>query len=151
MKRTAPCRTGVYLMEDCTSPVVIPVVIDYTDQADEAFRRFAEASMHLSPIHRPHRNLARNIHRRPHRVPRMRLAYFFYGTLMDSEVLRTVIGRSIPPSNRRPAVIGGYRRVYRVGAWYPILIADTESEVEGILVTKLTVADAVRLAIFGGP
>lgn len=80
----------------------------------------------------------------------MRLAYFFYGTLMDSEVLRTVIGRRIPPSNRRPAVIGGYRRVYRVGAWYPILIADTESEVEGILVTKLTVADAVRLAIFEG-
>ncbi len=37
----------VYLLEDCTSPVVVPGVIDYTDQADEAFRRFAEAGMHV--------------------------------------------------------------------------------------------------------
>ena len=37
----------VYLLEDCTSPVVIPGVIDYTEQADLAFRRFAEAGMHL--------------------------------------------------------------------------------------------------------
>lgn len=37
----------VYLMEDCTTPVVVPGVIDYTDQADAAFRRFAKAGMHV--------------------------------------------------------------------------------------------------------
>jgi nicotinamidase-related amidase len=37
----------VYLLEDCTSPVVVPGVIDYTDEADAAFRRFAEAGMHV--------------------------------------------------------------------------------------------------------
>lgn len=37
----------VYLMEDCTSPVVIPGVIDYTDLADAAFKRFADAGMHV--------------------------------------------------------------------------------------------------------
>jgi nicotinamidase-related amidase len=37
----------VYLLEDCTSPVVIPEAIDYTDQADAAFRRFEEAGMHV--------------------------------------------------------------------------------------------------------
>ncbi|MGH7457006.1 MAG: isochorismatase, partial [bacterium] len=37
----------VYLIEDCTSPVVVPGVIDYTDQADAAFRRFADAGMHV--------------------------------------------------------------------------------------------------------
>jgi len=37
----------VYLLEDCTSPVVVPGLIDYTEQADLAFRRFAEAGMHL--------------------------------------------------------------------------------------------------------
>ena len=37
----------VYLLEDCTSPVVIPGVVDYTDQADTAFRGFKEAGMHL--------------------------------------------------------------------------------------------------------
>jgi nicotinamidase-related amidase len=37
----------VYLLEDCTSPVVVPGIVDYTEQADEAFRKFAEAGMHL--------------------------------------------------------------------------------------------------------
>lgn len=37
----------VYLLEDCTSPVVVPGVVDFTAQADAAFQRFAEAGMHL--------------------------------------------------------------------------------------------------------
>ena len=37
----------VYLLEDCTSPVVIPGVIDFTDQANEAFQRFADAGMNI--------------------------------------------------------------------------------------------------------
>jgi len=44
----------VYLLEDCTSPVVAPEV-DYTEQADAAFQRFATAGMHVvrstDPIH----------------------------------------------------------------------------------------------------
>ena len=36
----------VYLLEDCTSPVVIPGVIDFTEIADTAFQHFAEAGMH---------------------------------------------------------------------------------------------------------
>jgi len=38
---------AVYLMEDCTSPVVIPGVTSYAAQADDAFRRFADAGMHI--------------------------------------------------------------------------------------------------------
>ena len=37
----------IYLLEDCTSPVVVPDVIDFTEQADATFQRFAEAGMHL--------------------------------------------------------------------------------------------------------
>ena len=37
----------VYLLEDCTSAVVVPGVMDYTDLADDAFRRFADAGMHV--------------------------------------------------------------------------------------------------------
>lgn len=37
----------VYLLEDCTSPVVVPGVIDYTELADGAFQRFADAGMHV--------------------------------------------------------------------------------------------------------
>jgi nicotinamidase-related amidase len=36
----------VYLLEDCTSPVVVPGA-DYTEEADAAFARFAEAGMHV--------------------------------------------------------------------------------------------------------
>ena len=37
----------IYLLEDCTSPVVVAGVVDYTEQADGAYQRFAEAGMNL--------------------------------------------------------------------------------------------------------
>ena len=37
----------MYLLEDCTSPVVVPGVVDYTDEADAAFERYAAAGMHV--------------------------------------------------------------------------------------------------------
>ncbi len=37
----------VYLLVDCTSPVVIPGVVDYTAQADAAYQRFASAGMKI--------------------------------------------------------------------------------------------------------
>ena len=37
----------VYLLEDCTSPVVVPNVVDFTESGDAAFDRFAKAGMHL--------------------------------------------------------------------------------------------------------
>lgn len=37
----------IYLLEDCTTPVVIPGVIDFTEQADAAYERFAGAGMHI--------------------------------------------------------------------------------------------------------
>jgi nicotinamidase-related amidase len=37
----------VYLLEDCTSAVVIPGVVDFTEQAEAAFEKFAAAGMHI--------------------------------------------------------------------------------------------------------
>ena len=37
----------VYLLEDCTSSVVVPGSVDYTDKADGHFARFAESGAHL--------------------------------------------------------------------------------------------------------
>jgi nicotinamidase-related amidase len=37
----------VYLLEDCTSAVVVPGVVDYTDEADAAFARFVAAGAHV--------------------------------------------------------------------------------------------------------
>jgi nicotinamidase-related amidase len=36
-----------YLLEDCTSPVVVPGVVDYTEAADAAFARYEAAGMHV--------------------------------------------------------------------------------------------------------
>ena len=47
MARDRKLVEKVYLLEDCTSPVVVPGLMDYTDQADAAFRKFAEAGMHV--------------------------------------------------------------------------------------------------------
>ena len=37
----------VYLLEDCTSSVVVPGSVDYSDEADAHFARFAESGAHL--------------------------------------------------------------------------------------------------------
>jgi nicotinamidase-related amidase len=37
----------VYLLEDCSSPVVVPDVVDHTGAADAAYARFAEAGMKI--------------------------------------------------------------------------------------------------------
>ena len=37
----------IYLLEDCTSPVVVPGVVDHTDAANEAYVRFAKSGMHI--------------------------------------------------------------------------------------------------------
>ncbi|MEG4504523.1 isochorismatase [Microcoleus sp. F6_B4] len=37
----------VYLLEDCTSPVVVPGVVDFTEQADAAYQKFAAAGMNV--------------------------------------------------------------------------------------------------------
>jgi nicotinamidase-related amidase len=45
---TDPTRAAnVYLLEDCASPVVIPGAVDFTELADEAYRRFAQAGMRI--------------------------------------------------------------------------------------------------------
>jgi nicotinamidase-related amidase len=45
----------VYLLEDCTSAVVVPGAVDYTDEADLAFERFAASGAHIvrstEPMH----------------------------------------------------------------------------------------------------
>ncbi|MEM8503645.1 MAG: isochorismatase [Cyanobacteria bacterium P01_D01_bin.1] len=37
----------IYLLEDCTSPVVVPGVIDFTDPTDETYQHFKSAGMNL--------------------------------------------------------------------------------------------------------
>ena len=43
----------VYILEDCTSPVVVPGVVDYTETANAAFTKFAASGMHLVKSREP--------------------------------------------------------------------------------------------------
>jgi nicotinamidase-related amidase len=46
--RLAPdLASRLYLLADCTSPVVVPGAVDFSAQADAAFARFAEAGVHV--------------------------------------------------------------------------------------------------------
>jgi nicotinamidase-related amidase len=47
VERESSLARKIYLLEDCTSAVVIPGGPDYTDAADLAFRVFADAGMHV--------------------------------------------------------------------------------------------------------
>lgn len=77
------------------------------------------------------------------------MRYFFYGTLMDPAVLAAVIDRR-PAGPRRCASIEGYRRVYRAGAAYPVLIPAAGERVSGLLVEGLNERDRRRLDAFEG-
>ena len=47
VEKDAGLLKKIYLLEDCTSAVVVPGVVDFTERADAAFKRFGEAGMHL--------------------------------------------------------------------------------------------------------
>jgi nicotinamidase-related amidase len=47
LQRDARLARKIFLLEDCSSAVVVPGVIDYTDQADADYRRFADVGMHV--------------------------------------------------------------------------------------------------------
>jgi gamma-glutamylcyclotransferase (GGCT)/AIG2-like uncharacterized protein YtfP len=79
-----------------------------------------------------------------------RHVFFFYGTLMDGDVLAAVIGRPVHATHRQDAVLDHYRRVYSSGAWYPILVPMLGSSVDGVLVRGLNASEADRLATFEG-
>jgi hypothetical protein len=84
---------------------------------------------------------------------------FFYGTLMAPRVLsRVCFGPNLPNSTTSrlslltfsSALLPGYRRHRVVGADYPGIIENANSEVRGTLVTGLTDGDLWRLDTFEG-
>ncbi len=52
-KRDPALAQKVYLLEDGTSPVVVPGVVDFTDSAEATYQTFAAAGMHLTTTEVP--------------------------------------------------------------------------------------------------
>lgn len=58
---------------------------------------------------------------------------FFFGTLMDADVLSRVIGRPVAQDALRPGWLGGARRVRGLWVTYPVLVPAPHGRVEGRL------------------
>ena len=72
--------------------------------------------------------------------------YFFYGTLMDDDVLVRVIGAAVRALASEPAWIDGYVRLFVAGATYPVLVPRSGGRVGGRLLRRLDKRQATRVA-----
>lgn len=75
---------------------------------------------------------------------------FFYGTLMDGDLLARVAGCVIDPARTEPATIAGYRRSGVAGERYPILVPYGPGRAEGLLVRDLSQEALRRLVTYEG-
>jgi hypothetical protein len=79
------------------------------------------------------------------------MRFFFYGTLLDSDVAALVLGRRLPPQAFVPASLPGHARRRAKGASYPIVVRDPRGEVPGAVVGGLSARDVAQLTAFEGP
>ena len=79
------------------------------------------------------------------------MRYFFYGSLLDSDVAALVVGRRLPPRAWVPATLPGFSRRKAKGVSYPIAVRDPKGTVRGAVVGGLSKREVERLAAFEGP
>ena len=77
------------------------------------------------------------------------LSFFFYGTLMDSDLQAVVLGGRLPAG--MSAMLDGYRRRTVVGEDYPAIAPARNSRVAGLLVGDVRPAMAARASLYEGP
>lgn len=77
--------------------------------------------------------------------------YFFYGSLMDTDVLSAVTGERIPPGRLIPARLAGYERLSARYNVFAVIVEYPGADVAGFLVRGIDAAAARRLARYEGP
>lgn len=78
------------------------------------------------------------------------LPYFFFGSLMDDEVLAIVLGRAPKRLRREPARLEGFCRLTVKGESYPTLRPAQGADVHGLLVWDLSTRELARIAFYEG-
>jgi hypothetical protein len=76
------------------------------------------------------------------------MAFFFFGTLMDRDVLEQVLARPVDDRELCVAHLPGYRRVRTARALYPMLVPDPDGVVEGVVLREVSMRDEVRIRHF---
>jgi gamma-glutamylcyclotransferase (GGCT)/AIG2-like uncharacterized protein YtfP len=77
-----------------------------------------------------------------------RQALFFFGTLMDLDVLTYVLERPVDLDDLRPAILTGYHRVAIEAASYPTLRMQAGARVRGRLLRRASRRDVARVNHF---
>lgn len=70
---------------------------------------------------------------------------FFFGTLMDLDVLAYVLARPLAVDDLAPATIDGFRRVATRAGSYPVLVPAAGGRVEGRLLRRAGRRDIARI------
>jgi hypothetical protein len=78
------------------------------------------------------------------------MRFFFFGTLMDADILSLVIGRTVNDGALRPARLPGFRRVAVKAATYPIILRDEGASVDGVIVDGISVRERALLEDYEG-
>jgi hypothetical protein len=76
------------------------------------------------------------------------MAYFFFGTLMDRDVLATVLDRPVARDELSRAWLHGYQRVRAANTSYPILVEAPGVVVGGVVFQPKDGRDDVRIRHF---
>lgn len=76
------------------------------------------------------------------------MRFFFFGTLMDPDVMAAVIGHAPDHHVRAPARLVGYRRVQVAGETAPMLAAASGTALDGLLVEGLRAPELDRILFF---
>lgn len=78
----------------------------------------------------------------------MTTRYFFFGTLMDRDVLELVLDRPLGSGALVPARLGGYRRMRILGDSFPVLVEDARVTVDGVVFTSASPEEDARILFF---
>ena len=76
------------------------------------------------------------------------MTYFFFGTLMDRDVLATVLDRAVAREEMIPAWLHDYARVRAATVSYPILVTSPGVVVRGVVFRPEHDRDDVRIRHF---